>query len=178
MNHLESQQKASENLQEEINYKSRALKTYNDTDSQDNSDGSNMSVISLKKGGKGSINYLKSQEYMIKKELENTQAMIESEKQKIAMGANSDVEIKPNKRFKNYNDIFSGLTKQKNVVTLYPIVSVMITYNSVSAVTVTKQNDRAYYIKQYSLESYKMTFEEKIGNGVSSYIKIKEVEQN
>jgi hypothetical protein len=75
---------------------------------------------------------------MIKKELENTQAMIEVEKQKIAMGANSDVEIKPNKRFKNYNDIFSGLTKQKNVVTLYPIVSMCITYNSVSAVTVTK----------------------------------------
>jgi len=61
-----------------------------------------------------------------------------TEKQKIAMGANSDVEIKPNKRFKNYNDIFSGLTKQKNVVTLYPIVSMCITYNSVSAVTVTK----------------------------------------
>ena len=64
--------------------------------------------------------------------------MIEVEKQKIALGANSDTEIKPNKRFKNYNDIFSGLTKSKNVVTLYPIVSVIITYNSVSAITVTK----------------------------------------
>ena len=79
------------------------------------------------------------------------------------MVANSDQEVKPNLRFKNFTDIFSSLTKQKNLVTLYPIVSCMITYNSRSAVTVTKKSDREYYVKQYSLESYKQTFEEKIG---------------
>ena len=161
-----------------INYKSRAIKEYNDDESQDNSDGSTYSVHSAKKMNRGNINYLKSQEYNIKKELENTQAMIEVEKQKVAMGANSDTEIKPNKRFKNYNDIFSGLTKMKNVITLYPIVSMMITYNSKSAITVTKKNDRTYFVKMYCLETYKMTFEEQIGDGVNSYIKLKEVEQN
>ena len=30
----------------------------------------------------------------------------------------------------------------------------------------------------YDLESFKMTFEEKIGGGPNDYIKIKEVEQN
>ena len=71
--------------------------------------------------------------------------------------------MKPNKRFKNFNDVFSGLTKSQNVTTMYPIVSCAITYNSKSAITVTKKNDREYYVKQYSLENYIMTFEEKIG---------------
>jgi hypothetical protein len=39
----------------------------------------------------------------------------------------------------------------------------IITYDSTKAVTVTKCNDQEYYVKQYDLESYKMTFEEKIG---------------
>ena len=86
--------------------------------------------------------------------------------------------MKPNKRFKNFNDVFSGLTKSKNVVTMYPLVSCCITYNSKSAVTVTKNNDKEYYVKQYSLESYKMTFEERIGGLESDYVKLKEVEQN
>ena len=45
-------------------------------------------------------------------------------------------------------------------------------------VTVTKKTDREYFVKQYSLETYKMTFEEKIGGKKDSYIKLKEVEQN
>jgi hypothetical protein len=54
----------------------------------------------------------------------------------------------------------------------------MITYNSKSVVTVTKATDREYYIKQYSLESYALTFEEKIGGGDKNYIKAKDIEQN
>lgn len=103
---------------------------------------------------------------------------MEVERQKIALGAASDQDVKPNKRFKNFNDVFSGLTKSKNVVTMYPLVSCCITYNSKSAVTVTKKNDKEYYVKQYSLESYKMTFEERIGGLESDYVKLKEVEQN
>ena len=60
---------------------------------------------------------------------------------------------------------------------MYPIVSMIITYDSTKAVTVTKRNDREYYVKQYDLESYEMTFEEKIGGGEDQYIKMKEVEQ-
>ena len=66
--------------------------------------------------------------------------MMEVEKQKKAMGAKSDQDIKPNKRFKNFDDVFSGLTISKNVATQYPVVSVLMTYNSKSAITVTKKN--------------------------------------
>lgn len=54
----------------------------------------------------------------------------------------------------------------------------IITYDSTKAVTVTKKNDTEYFVKQYDLESYKMTFEEKIGGDPKSYIKLKEVEQS
>ena len=103
---------------------------------------------------------------------------MEVEAQKKALGANADQEVKPNKRFKNFNDLFSGLTKSKNVSTVNPIVNCCITYNSKSAITVTKKCDREYWVKQHSLETYVDTFEEKIGNGKTSYIKLKEVEQN
>ena len=63
-----------------------------------------------------------------------------------------------------------------NVVTMWPIVSVMITYNSKYAVTVTKKNDEEYFVKQYSLANYQLQFEEKIGGGRDDYIKLKEVE--
>ena len=84
--------------------------------------------------------------------------------------------MKPNKRFKNFNDAFSGLTKSKNVVTAYPIVSCIITYNSKSAITVTCKSDREYIVNQYSLETYAKTFEEHFGGKDDSYIKLKEVE--
>ena len=70
------------------------------------------------------------------------------------------------------------MTKYRNVTTLYPIVSCMITYNSVSAVTVTKKDDREYWVKMYSLKTYELTFEEKVGGSKEDYIKLKEVEQN
>ena len=59
---------------------------------------------------------------------------------------------------------------------MYPICSVMITYDSSKAITVTKKDDREYYIKMYSLESYDCVFEEKIGGEPTDYIKLKEVE--
>ena len=44
--------------------------------------------------------------------------MMTVEKQKEALGANADHDVKPNKRFKNFNDLFSGLTKSKNISTV------------------------------------------------------------
>jgi hypothetical protein len=119
---------------------------------------------------------LRNEEHKQQKDLLNTKQMIDAEKQKLAMGANSDQDIKPNKRFKNFNDVFSGLTKSKNVVTKHPIIDCIITYNSKSAITVTKRGDREYYVTSYSLESYAVTFEERIGGLETSYIKLKEVE--
>lgn len=84
--------------------------------------------------------------------------------------------MKPNKRFKNFNDVFSGLTRSKNVVTNYPIINCSISYNSKVAITVMKNDDREYWIKQYSLETFIVTFEEKFGGLPTSYIKLREVE--
>jgi hypothetical protein len=101
--------------------------------------------------------------------------MMEIEKQKKAMGAKSDQDIKPNKRFKNFDDVFSGLTISKNVATQYPVVSVLMTYNSKSAITVTKKNDREYFVHLCDLESCAMTFEEIYGGEEDSYIKMNEI---
>ena len=48
---------------------------------------------------------------------------------------------KPNPRFKNFSDVFKNLVKENNVRTKYPIVSMIITYDSSRAVTVTKNTD-------------------------------------
>ena len=104
--------------------------------------------------------------------------MMEIERQKKALGANSDTDVKPNKRFKNYNDLFSGLTKSKNISTKYPVISCMITYDSTMAITVTQKDDREYYVHLFSLETYALIFDMKIGGKPDSFIKLKEVEQN
>lgn len=55
--------------------------------------------------------------------------------------------IKPNMRFMNYKDIFTNLLRQSSVVTKWPIVTMIITYDSTRAVTVTKKDDRESFIK-------------------------------
>jgi hypothetical protein len=59
---------------------------------------------------------------------------------------------------------------------MYPIVSMIITLDSTRAVTITQKDDRTYFIKMYGLETYDMTFEEKVGGEPKSYIKLKEVQ--
>ena len=62
---------------------------------------------------------------------------------------------------------------------MWPIVSMIITNDSTKAITITKKDDRTCFIKMYNLEGdNEMTFEEKIGGGPNSYIKLKEVQQN
>ena len=84
--------------------------------------------------------------------------------------------LKGNQRFKNFNEVFQNLTKQKIVNTKYNIVSCCISYNSKSAIAVLKASDRKYYVAAYSLETYEKSFEEKIGGLPNSYIKVKEIE--
>ena len=57
------------------------------------------------------------------------------------------VSNKPNPRFKNYSNVFKNLVKSTNVVTMYPIMSMIITYDSTKAITVTKKDDQNYYVK-------------------------------
>lgn len=89
------------------------------------------------------------------------------------------VDLLPNMRFKNYQKIFKNLIKYKSVPTMYPLISMLISYDSTRAVTVTKKSDSESIIKMYSLvrdEDYKMCFEEHVGGSPEQYIKIKEVE--
>jgi hypothetical protein len=55
--------------------------------------------------------------------------------------------LKPNPRFKSYKNLFENLTKHKSRSTMYPIVNVMITYDSTRAITVTKKDDHECWIK-------------------------------
>lgn len=58
---------------------------------------------------------------------------------------------------------------------MYPIVTMIITYDSSRAITVTKKDDHESFVKMYDLETYELTFEEKFAG---DYIKLKEVAQN
>ena len=69
----------------------------------------------------------------------------------------------PNEKFKSYRKIFSNLLKHNSVVTMYPIVSMNIAYDSSRVMTVTKRNDCEFWIKMYSLADFQLTFEEKVG---------------
>jgi hypothetical protein len=88
------------------------------------------------------------------------------------------VSLNPNPRFKNYSEVFKNLLKQSNVPTTFPICSMIITYDSTKVIAVTKKDDSEQYIRQYDLETYKMTFSEKFGGKEDDYIKMKEVEQS
>lgn len=54
-------------------------------------------------------------------------------------------------KWKNYSDIFNNLTQKKDVETKWPIVSMMITYDSTRVIAVTKKNDTEYFIRQFCL---------------------------
>ena len=81
-------------------------------------------------------------------------------------------------RFKNYKDIFTQLIKYKSVPTKYPLVSMIISYDSTRAITVTKASEHESIIKMYCLKDYSIKFEEHVGGKEEQFIKIKEVEQN
>jgi hypothetical protein len=86
------------------------------------------------------------------------------------------IDMKPNMRFRNYKNIFTNLIKYRSVQTAYPLVSMMIAYDSTRALTVTKAADNRSILKQYSLKDYSITFHEELGNKEDDYIKVKEIE--
>lgn len=50
-------------------------------------------------------------------------------------------------KWKNYNETFDNLTNCNKVMTKFPIVSCMITYDSSRTILVTKEDDTAYHIR-------------------------------
>jgi hypothetical protein len=71
--------------------------------------------------------------------------------------------------------VFSNIIKLKPVQTLFPLASMIITFDSKRAVSVTREDDETFYVKQYELtgEVVLPVFEEMI---TGTYIKLKEVE--
>jgi len=49
--------------------------------------------------------------------------------------------------------IFNALLQSKSVPTMYPIIDMCISNDSINAITVTKKNDHECWIKFYNLES-------------------------
>ena len=68
--------------------------------------------------------------------------------------ASFDKPVKPNERFKNYRSCFNNLTVSENVPTMYPIVSVAISFDSELVITITKRSEREYWVNMYSLKDY------------------------
>ena len=58
---------------------------------------------------------------------------------------------------------------------MFAIVNMAISFDSKVCITVTKKNDRLYFIKMYGMESKELVFEEEVGGQPDCYIKIKEV---
>ena len=113
----------SMNLSVEKSYKSRRQKGYDDSNSEDEEYIQTEGNVTI---DNGSIEY------------KDTKGNVTT--------------LKPNLRFLPYKNVFKDLLKQTSVVTMYPIVSMLITYDSTRALTVTKKDDRYYYIKMYDLE--------------------------
>lgn len=67
---------------------------------------------------------------------------------------------------------------------MYPIQTVSISYDSKRAITVTKKDEREYWVRMYDLETIDLVFEEQfggegaVGGKDTDYIKMKEIEQN
>lgn len=137
-----------------------------------------------KEQNKTEIDKLKSDHKNQVKMLDKIKDAIEEQQKKELLGKNMVVEVTHNERFKNYSNLFSYLTKHQQVLTFWPIVSCIITYNSKKVVTVSKKNDQEFYVRCFNLHgTFENTFEEKLGGDVDedeeeNYIKIKEVEQN
>ena len=68
---------------------------------------------------------------------------------------NNDIKQMPNMRFKNYKSVFTNLIKYRNVATAFPIITMMISYDSTRALTVTKAAENRSILKMYSLKTMK-----------------------
>jgi hypothetical protein len=104
----------------------------------------------------------------------------------------SSAEVKPCASMLKHKNTFSQLLVANEVVTKFPIISMIINYESTRTLTLTygipaeDDNDEdvekgiegAYWIKQYSLSTYKLEFQEILGGKKKDFMKCKEIEQS
>lgn len=83
--------------------------------------------------------------------------------------------IQPNPIFKNYQSMFANFLDAITIHTTHDVINIHITYDSSRAITVTKESDSVYWINMYDLDTYEITFSEKVEG---TYIKCNEVQQN
>jgi hypothetical protein len=86
--------------------------------------------------------------------------------------------IQPNGRLAKYRHIFQNLLKTNSIVTQYPIMTMLISYDSQRAISVQVKSDHEAYIVQHSIQTQELTFKMKFGGSETNYIKLKEVQQN
>ena len=68
--------------------------------------------------------------------------------------------LQPNAAFKSYKQLFRNLTTSAQVVTMYPIVTCMISYDSSRVITVTKKDDTEFWVRMYNPATAEKTFNE------------------
>ena len=66
--------------------------------------------------------------------------------------------LKPNSKFLNYSENFKNLLSTQPVVTMYPLVSMAISYDSKKALVITKKNDRESWVSMFDLNTGDLTF--------------------
>ena len=90
-----------------------------------------------------------------------------------------EVASRANIQFKNYKEHFESLLISDHVPTRNPIVSCIITYDSSRVITVTKNSDKRFLVRQFDLNNNNENcFNETIGGDENCFIRAKEVEQN
>ena len=65
----------------------------------------------------------------------------------IELESSDDSQNIKNPRFSNYSMHFNNLIKRKEVTTMYPIQSILISYDSLKVITVTKKDDTESWVK-------------------------------
>lgn len=105
--------------------------------------------------------------------LESAPAMIEADDP----SSKDEVSSRANIQFKNYKDNFESLLIADHVPTNNPIVSCIITYDSSRVITVTKNSDKKFLVRQFDLkDDNNNCFTEVIGGHDNCFIRAKEVE--
>ena len=78
----------------------------------------------------------------------------------------------PNPRFKKYKSQFTNLLKRNQIVTQYPIVSMIISRDSQKGISVQKIDEKRSVVEMHDLTTLELTFSEIIKG---DFIKVKEV---
>jgi hypothetical protein len=87
-------------------------------------------------------------------------------------------EIQPIAQMAKHRNKFNDLLETKHVDTANPIVSMIISYDSTRALSITTKSNSEFLIKIFSLDTNELLFIETLGGESKDYIKCKDIEQS